>query len=119
MRMPTLPICFPNADERQKRRGDWHWSPSRPSLENLSDRQAAEMVGGRLDGKYALSLPLDDQGFDASILGDFRQRLLSHEGQDRLLEPILQVCRQHGWRNRRGQAAHRCDLCAGQRARVE
>src|SRR5713226_579535 len=67
------------------------------ALENLSDRQAAEMVRGRLDWKYALSLPLDDAGFDASILGDFRQRLLDHEAQDRLLEPILQVCRQHGW----------------------
>ncbi len=67
------------------------------ALENLSDRQAAEMVRGRLDWKYALSLPLDDAGFDASILTDFRQRLLSHEAQDRLLEPILQVCRQQGW----------------------
>ncbi len=67
------------------------------ALENLSDRQAAEMVRGRLDWKYALSLPLDDAGFDASILTDFRQRLLAHEAQDRLLEPILQVCRQQGW----------------------
>jgi transposase len=67
------------------------------ALENLSDRQAAEMVRGRLDWKYALSLPLDDQGFDASILVDFRQRLLSHGAQDRLLEPILRVCREHGW----------------------
>src|SRR5260370_38330712 len=64
--------------------------------ENLSDRQAAEMVRGRLDWKYALSLPLDDQGFDASILVDFRQRLLEHGAQDRLLEPILRVCREHG-----------------------
>jgi transposase len=67
------------------------------ALENLSDRQAAEMVRARLDWKYALSLPLDDEGFDASILPDFRQRLVDHEAQDRLLEPILQVCRQHGW----------------------
>ena len=57
------------------------------------------MVRGRLDWKYALSLPLDDEGFDASILTDFRQRLVDHEAQDRLLEPILQVCRQHGWRH--------------------
>jgi transposase len=40
------------------------------ALENLSDRQAAEMVRGRLDWKYARSLPLDDPGFDASILVD-------------------------------------------------
>jgi transposase len=67
------------------------------ALENLSDRQAAEMVRGRLDWKNALSLPLDDQGFDASILVDFRQRLLDHTAQDLLLEPILRVCREHGW----------------------
>src|SRR5712692_6424266 len=67
------------------------------ALENLSDRQAAEMVRGRLDWKYALSLPLDDQGFDASILVDFRQRLLDHAAQDLLLEPILRACREHGW----------------------
>lgn len=67
------------------------------ALENLSDRQAAEMVRGRLDWKYALSLPVDDAGFDASILVDFRQRLLDHMAQDRLLEPIVQVCRKQGW----------------------
>src|SRR5215467_5770419 len=89
------------------------------ALENLSDRQAAEMVRGRLDWKYALSLPLDDQGFDASILVDFRQRLLEHGAQDRLLEPILRVCRQHGWRNRRRQAAHGLDLGAGKCTWIE
>ena len=61
------------------------------------------MVRGRLDWKYALSLPLDDEGFDASILTDFRQRLVDHEAQDRLLEPILQVCRQRGWLKARGK----------------
>src|SRR6266567_5456026 len=67
------------------------------ALENLSDRQAAEMVRGRLDWKYGLSLPLDDEGFDASILVDFRERLVEHGAQELLLEPILQVCREHGW----------------------
>ena len=76
------------------------------ALENLSDRQAAEMVRGRLDWKYALSLPLDDEGFDASILTDFRQRLVINSAQDRLLEPILRVCRQPRWRNRWRQTAH-------------
>jgi transposase len=89
------------------------------ALETLSDRQAAEMVRGRLDWKYALSLPLDDQGFDASILVDFRERLVEHGAQDRLLEPILQVCREHGWRNRWGQAAHGLDLCTGKCAWTE
>ena len=33
-------------------------------IENLSDRQAADAVRGRIDWKYALSLPLDDAGFN-------------------------------------------------------
>jgi hypothetical protein len=28
MRTPILPICFPNGDGQQKRRGDWRWSRS-------------------------------------------------------------------------------------------
>ncbi|MGH2478755.1 MAG: IS1182 family transposase [Ktedonobacteraceae bacterium] len=67
------------------------------AVENLSDAQAAEMVRGRLDWKYALSFPLDDTGFDASILTDFRQRLVEHEAQELLLEPILRLCVERGW----------------------
>jgi transposase len=33
-------------------------------MENLTDRQAADAVRSRLDGKYALSLQLTDPGFD-------------------------------------------------------
>src|SRR5438067_10343190 len=73
------------------------------ALENLSDRQEASMVRARLDWKYALSLPLDDEGFDASILVDFRQRLLEHGAQDLLLDPMLRMCCQHGWRKASGK----------------
>jgi transposase len=66
------------------------------AIENLSDRQAAEMVRVRLDWKYALSLPLDDEGFDASSQMDFRQRLVEHHAEDLLLEAILRVCREQG-----------------------
>src|SRR5688500_6210966 len=45
--------------------------------EDLSDRQAAEAVRGRLDWKYLLSLELTDAGFDASILSEFRSRLVA------------------------------------------
>ena len=48
-------------------------------LENLSDRQAAEAVRGRIDLKYALSLDLEDAGFDFSVLCEFRARLLAGE----------------------------------------
>jgi transposase len=67
------------------------------ALENFQTAKPPRWFGGRLDWKYALSLPLDDQGFDASILVDFRQRLLDHEAQDLLLEPILRLCRERGW----------------------
>jgi transposase len=40
--------------------------------EDLSDRQAADAVRGRIDGKYALGLELDDPGFDFSVLSEFR-----------------------------------------------
>jgi transposase len=42
--------------------------------EGLSDRQAADAVRGRIDCKYALSLELDDPGFDASVLSESRTR---------------------------------------------
>ena len=43
-------------------------------LENLSDRQTADAVRGRIDWKYALSLELEDDGFDFSVLSEFRDR---------------------------------------------
>jgi transposase len=44
--------------------------------EGLSDRQAADAVRARIDWKYALALPLDDPGFDFSVLSAFRTRLV-------------------------------------------
>jgi transposase len=45
--------------------------------ENLTDRQAAEQVRGRVDWKYCLGLELEDEGFDASVLAGYRERLLA------------------------------------------
>lgn len=45
--------------------------------EGLSDRQAADAVRGRIDWKYALALELTDDGFDASVLSEFRTRLIA------------------------------------------
>jgi len=73
------------------------------AIEGLSDRQAAEYVHTRVDWLYALALPLDDPGFDYSILSDFRQRLLSAGAQELILEPILQLCRERGWLKARGK----------------
>ncbi|MGW4995858.1 transposase, partial [Streptomyces mirabilis] len=49
--------------------------------EGLTDRQAAEAVRGRVDWKFLLGLPLEDPGFDASVLSEFRTRLTREDGQ--------------------------------------
>lgn len=59
------------------------------ALENLSDRKAAEAVECNLKWKYALHLPLDDHGFDASVLSDFRKRLLIHSAEARVFDQVL------------------------------
>jgi len=66
-------------------------------MENLTDRQAAQMVALRMDWKYALSLAPEDEGFDYSVLSQFRQRLIEQGAEDLVLEPLLAVCREHGW----------------------
>jgi transposase len=56
--------------------------------EDLTDREAADAVRGRIDWKYALGLELTDAGFDFSVLSEFRSRLLSSKAETRLLERI-------------------------------
>jgi transposase len=71
--------------------------------ERLSDRRAADAVRGRIDWKYALGLPLDDPGFDASVLCEFRARLLAGLAEQQLLDALLTLCRDHGWLHARGR----------------
>jgi transposase len=66
-------------------------------MENYTDRQAAEAVRTRIDWKYVLSLELTDPGFDFSVLSEFRQRLLSGQQEEQLLNTLLELCRQEGW----------------------
>src|SRR5256885_1942261 len=73
------------------------------AVEGLTDRQAAACLHTRLDWLYALALPLDEPGFDYSILTDFRQRVLAAGAQDLILEPILPLCRERGWLKARGK----------------
>ena len=84
--------------------------------ENLTDRQAANAVRERIDWEYSLGLDLTDAGFDFSLLSEFRQRLVEEEAERLLLDRLLEVCKERGWRNRRRQTAHRFDSCAGTRA---
>ena len=57
--------------------------------EDLTDRQAADAVRGRLDWKYCLGLELDDEGFDFSVLSEFRSRLVAGGMEAVLLEALL------------------------------
>ena len=63
----------------------------------LSDRQAAEAVRARIDWKYLLGLELADPGFDASVLSEFRARLVEGGLEQRLLDALLTVCCARGW----------------------
>ncbi len=72
-------------------------------VENLSDRQAADAVRGRIDWKYLLGLELTDAGFDASVLSEFRLRLVEHHAEERLLEKMLTLFGQKGWLKARGR----------------
>jgi transposase len=71
--------------------------------ERLSDRDAANVVRGRIDWKYALGLPLDDPGFDASVLCEFRARLVAGSAELLLLETLLTICRERRWLRARGR----------------
>jgi transposase len=71
-------------------------------IEGLTDRQAADAVRRCIDWKYVLSLELTDTGFHFTLLHDFRQRLLAHDGAQRLLDTFLAICKARGWLKARG-----------------
>jgi transposase len=77
-------------------RGRPGWSPSRLALvtmlqraENLTDRQAAEAVRTRIDWQYLLGLPLDDPGFDHTVLAEFRGRVAGAGLEQVVLDALL------------------------------
>ncbi len=71
--------------------------------EELSDRQAADAVRGRIDWKYLLGLELTDAGFDASVLSEFRARLVAGGAELLLLDALLDRCREAGLVKARGR----------------
>jgi transposase len=58
--------------------------------EGLSDRQAADQLRARMDWKFLLGLELEDPGFDFTVLGDFRVRLIDHGLEERVLDLVLE-----------------------------
>jgi transposase len=71
--------------------------------EGLSDRQAADAVRSRIEWKYTLALKLDDPGFDASVLSEFRSRLLAGGAEMQLFETLLSLLREQGFLKARGK----------------
>ncbi|MFD7491112.1 transposase [Streptomyces sp. NPDC059832] len=49
-----------------------------------------------MDFKYALGLELDDPGFDASVLSEFRARLVEHSLEEKALDLLLTALRDRG-----------------------
>lgn len=72
-------------------------------LENLSNRQAANAVRGRLDWKYLLGLELDDPGFDHSVLAEFRYRLVAGNEELRIFHLLLARLKEGGYVKARGR----------------
>jgi transposase len=71
--------------------------------EGLSDAQAADAVRARIDWKYALALDLTDPGFDASVLSEFRQRLITGHAELLLFETMLTLFREQGLLKAKGR----------------
>src|SRR4051794_41287229 len=120
-RQPPLPVVigdrlgelFPDAEFAAAFgvRGRPGWSPGRLALvtvlqmaENLTDRQAAEAVRDKMSWKYALGLGLDDEGFDASVLSEFRARGLASGLEQRALDLLLTALVEQGLLKAGGKA---------------
>jgi transposase len=105
-REPPLPVVvrdrlgelFPDAEFAPGFgvRGRPGWSPGRLALvtvlqmvENLTDRQAADAARDKISWKYALGLGLEDEGFDPSVLCEFRARVVAHGLEQRVLDLLL------------------------------
>jgi len=65
--------------------------------------QAADAVRDRLAWKYALSLELTDPGFDHTVLSEFRSPLVEGNAERRLLDLLLDWCREGGWLKAHGR----------------
>ena len=71
--------------------------------ENLSDREAAEAVRGRIDWEYALGLALSDPGFDHTVLSEFRTRLVEGGAELLLFDALLDRLKAEGLVKARGR----------------
>ena len=66
------------------------------TYEDLSDREALEMVRFNIKWKYALDVPIDYEGFDRSLLVHFRARLLINDKEKMVFKKTLELAREAG-----------------------
>ena len=72
-------------------------------IENLSDREASDAVRARIDWKYALSLELENSGFDSTVLCEFRARLVAGKAEHLVFDKLLDWCRERKMLKARGK----------------
>jgi transposase len=72
-------------------------------MERLADRQAAQALRMRLNWKHALHLPLEDAGFDFSVLSEFRDRLIEGKAEKWVFEKLVEEIRAMGLIKERGK----------------
>ena len=94
---------FPRRGQPAEAPGRLAWVTVLQFVENLSDRAAADAVRGRLDWKYLLGLALTDPGFDHTVLSEFRTRLGTEQGEQRLLDELLTHLQEQGLLKARGR----------------
>jgi transposase len=85
-------------------------------MEKLSDRAAVQMVRTRIDWKYALHLPLNDRGLDASVLCEFRARLVGGKLERKIFDALLEKFKEQGlFKGRRQQRTDALQIVAAVR----
>jgi transposase len=87
--------------------------------ENLSERQAATAVRGRIDEKELVGLERADPGCDASVLSECRARLREKHAKDLVREKRPALVQQERLAPGSRTPAHRFDPCAGEDRRPQ
>lgn len=89
--------------------------------EGLSDGEVMEAVAVRLDLKYLLRLPMEHEGYDASILSEFRDRLIQGNLEEIVLNRMLEFAQANGFLKTRAQRTDSTEVVSAARrlARVE
>jgi transposase len=89
--------------------------------EGLSDREVMDVLPLRIDWIYLTRLPMDHEGFDPSVLTEFRARLIEGNLEELLLNKILSFAQENGYLKTRSQRTDSTEVLAAARrlARVE